>query len=121
MTVRRAINFLWVCAGLALATTPVVAEQRLIIDMSTVKPPPSSSQVIHYQGTGSVRHSEQRSYQSAQERESIRAAEERTEFSPAQYRTTVSAGDRRVAKDAQDRTYSDASVRHGSVRLDTIR
>jgi predicted transcriptional regulator len=121
MIARRPTNLLWACAGLALATTAAVAEQRLIIDMGAVKPPPPSSKVIHYQGTGSVRYSEQRSYQSAQERQSVRAAEERTEISPAQYRTTISAGDRRVVKDAQGRTYSEASARHGSVRLDTIR
>ena len=121
MIVRCAINFLWACAGFSLATATAVAEQRLIIDMGAVKPPPSSSQVIHYQGAGSVRHSEQRSYQSAQQRQSIRAAEERTEISPAQYRTTAGAGDRRVVTDAQGRTYSEASARHGSVRLDTIR
>ena len=123
MIVRRPINTSWALAGLALATTVAVAEQRLVIDMGAVKSPPSSTQpqIIHYQGTGSVRYSGQRSYQSAQARQSVQVAEERTEISPAKDRTTAGASERRTVDDAQSRTHSEASTRHGSVRLDTVR
>lgn len=121
MSVKPFINSLWVFAGLVLATASTPAQGRLVIDMGASLPPQPSSKVIHYGGTGSVRHSEQRSYQNAQSRHSVRAASSRTGSAPAQSRTTVRAGDRNVVADAQSRSHSEASVRHGSVRLDTIR
>jgi len=121
MRVKPSFNSLWAFAGLVLATAATLAQGRLVIDMSASPPPQSSSKVIHYEGTGSVRNSEQRSYQSAQSRHSVRAANDRTQIAPAQSRTTVSAGNRNVVTGAQSRSHSEASARHGSVRLDTIR
>ena len=77
MTLQFSAKHCWLLAVLALVTAAPLAEERLIINVSKVKRSPSSSNTIHYQGTGSVRHSEQRTYEKAQSRHSVQAAESR--------------------------------------------
>jgi len=120
MNMQISIKCFWTLAVLALATAAPLAENRLIIDVSKVKRPQSSSSAIHYQGTGSVRHSEQRTYGKAQNRQSIQAAENRREVQQAEVRTTADAQNRNEVQRAEGRTYGKATDRHGSVRLDTI-
>jgi hypothetical protein len=121
MTMRFSIKCLCALAGLVLSAAAPLAQNRLIIDVSKVKRPQSASGVVHYQGTGSVRHSEQRTYEAAQERRAVQAAGNRNEEQGAQARRTASAQGRHEVQRAQDRTYGKATDRHGSVRLDTIR
>jgi hypothetical protein len=121
MTLQFSAKHCWLLAVLALVTAAPLAEERLIINVSKVKRSPSSSNTIHYQGTGSVRHSEQRTYEKAQSRHSVQAAESRNEVQQAGERRTASAQERQEVQGAEDRTYSRATDRHGSVRLDTIR
>jgi hypothetical protein len=106
---------------MVLAMSAPFAQQRLVIDVSKASNPPPKSNVIHYQGTGSIRNSDERSYKSAQARNSTQAAASRVEAAPAVSRTTISTADERTAKGAQERTTGQATDRHGSVRLDTIR
>lgn len=112
---------LWILAALSLAMVSTLAQDRLVIDVSKAKRSSSGSKAIHYEGTGSVRHSEQRTYEQAQNRHSVQAAEGREEVQQAQGRRTRSAQGRQEVQRAEDRTYSKATDRHGSVRLDTIR
>jgi len=111
----------WIGAALVLTAAAPLAQNRLVIDVSKVQPPQSSANVIHYEGMGSIRHSDQRSYKSAQQRRSTQAAESRVELAPAQKRNTISAASERNTQQAQERTQAKATDRHGSVRLDTIR
>ena len=120
MTKRLPGNCFIVLASLVLASPAPLAQERLVINVGKTNRSQSSSNVIHYQGTGSVRHSEQRTYERAQDRHSIQAAESRTAAQSAEGRRTTGAQDRTEVS-AQDRTYSKATGRHGSVRLDTIR
>jgi hypothetical protein len=118
---RFPIKRLFTLAALLLTASAPLAEQRLVIDVSKTKRPPTRSSAIHYQGTGSVRHSEQRTYEGAQARHGVQAAENRSEVQQAEGRSTVGAQDRNEVQNAEDRTYGKATSRHGSVRLDTIR
>jgi hypothetical protein len=121
MTMRFSIKHLCALAVLVLWAVAPLAQNRLVIDVSKVKRSKSTSSAIHYQGTGSVRHSEQRTYQAAQNRHEVQAADNRNEGQGAQARRTASAQSRHEVQRAQDRTYTKATDRHGSVRLDTIR
>jgi len=121
MTKRLPGKCFIVLAALVLASPAPLAQERLVINVGKTNRAQSSSNVIHYQGTGSVRHSEQRTYETAQDRHAIQAAESRTEGQFAKERRTTGAQDRTEVQSAQDRTYSKATDRHGSVRLDTIR
>ena len=98
-----------------------LAQNRLIIDVSKVNRPQIAAGGVHYQGTGSVRHSEQRTYEAAQDRRAAHAAEDRRDEQRTQGRHTTDAEDRHEVQKAEDRTYGTASDRYGSVRLDTIR
>lgn len=120
MTKRLPGKCFIVLASLVLASPAPLAQERLVINVGKTNRSQSGSNVIHYQGTGSVRHSEQRTYERAQDRHSIQAAENRTAAQSAEGRRTTGAQDRTEVS-AQDRTYSKATDRHGSVRLDTIR
>jgi hypothetical protein len=121
VSTRFPVKCLFTLAALLLTVPAPFAQERLVIDVGKRKRPPASSGVIHYQGTGSVRHSEQRTYESAQTRHTVQAAENRTEVQAAEGRTTVDAQARKEVQNAEDRTYGKATSRHGSVRLDTIR
>lgn len=111
----------WVMTALVVLAAAALAQDRLVIDVSKAKRTRSSSNAIHYQPTGSVRHSEQRSYQAAQQRQSVLAAQSRQEVQQAEDRRTGGAGTRREVQQAESRSYSRATDRHGSVRLDTVR
>ncbi|TDJ20185.1 MAG: hypothetical protein E2O65_02570 [Gammaproteobacteria bacterium] len=115
------IKCLCALAVLVLSAAAPLAQNRLVIDVSKVNRPQSTSGVVHYQGTGSVRHSEQRTYQAAQDRHAVQAAGNRNAEQGAQARRTVSAQGRHEVLRAQGRTYGKATDRHGSVRLDTVR
>ncbi len=121
MSVQFSIKHGWALGVLMLVTVAALAQQRLVIDVSKAKRPQSSANSIHYQGTGSVRHSEQRTYEKAQDRQSSQAAENRNEVREADERRSSSAQGRQEVQEAEDRTYSRATDRHGSVRLDSIR
>ena len=121
MSARCSSQCLLTLAALLLSAPASLAQERLVIDVGKAKRSRASSSAIHYQGTGSVRHSEQRTYESAQARHTVQAAENRTEVQPAEERTTVDAQNRKEVQNAEDRTYGKATSRHGSVRLDTIR
>jgi hypothetical protein len=121
MTIRLSGKCFIIVAASVLALAAPLAQERLVINVGKTNRPQSNSNVIHYQGTGSVRHSEQRTYERAQDRHSIQVAESRTEGQFAEERRTTGAKDRTEVQSAQDRTYSKATDRHGSVRLDTIR
>ena len=108
-------------AVLVLSAAAPLAQNRLVIDVSKVKRPQSTSGAVHYQGTGSVRHSEQRTYEAAQDRHAVQAAENRNEEQRAQARRTAGAQGRQEGQRAEGRTYGKATDRHGSVRLDTLR
>lgn len=120
MSVRPFFRFIWALGALSLVTA-ALAEDRLVINVSKARRTQSSSNAIHYQPTGSVRHSEQRSYSAAQQRQSTREAQGRDEVQPAQERRTTSAQTRREVQGAESRSYSRATDRHGSVHLDTVR
>lgn len=120
MSMRFSIMVSWVSTTLVLAMAAPLAQDRLIINVGKSSSPQSSSRVIHYQGTGSVRHNEERAYASAQSRQSNQAAKSRSEGRSADRRTTTTAKSRQFRK-AQERTTGQATKRHGSVRLDTIR
>lgn len=107
-------------AALLFVTAAPRAQNRLVIDVSKAKRSTSSSKVIHYQGTGSIRHSDQHTYEAAQERRSKEAAQSRVEAKEAEARRTTGSQSRSV-RAAQERRTSEATERHGSVRLDTIR
>ena len=115
------VKRLWAFAVLVLVMMAPVAQERLVINVSEAKRSQSSASTIHYQPTGSVRHSEQRSFTAAQSRHSVRDAESRREVQQAKDRRTGGAASRREVQNAEGRTYSQATDRHGSVRLDTIR
>jgi hypothetical protein len=121
MTMRFSIKCLCALAVLVLSAAAPLAQSRLVIDVSKVKRPQTTSGAVHYQGTGSVRHSEQRTYEAAQDRHAVQAAGNRNEEQGAQARHTVSAQGRQEVQRAEGRTYTKATDRHGSVRLDTIR
>jgi hypothetical protein len=121
MSARFPIKCLFAVAGLALTVPAPLAQERLVIDVGKTKRPPSSSNTIHYQGTGSVRHSEQRTYEGAENRHTVQAAENRTEVQAVEGRSIVGAENRREVQNADDRTYSKATDRYGSIRLDTVR
>ncbi len=121
MSMRFFIKCSWALAILVFSMAAPVAQNRLIIDVSKAKRPQSAAGGIHYQGTGSVRHSEQRTYEAAQDRRTVQAAEDRRDGQRAQGRRTTGAESRREDQTAGDRTYGTASDRYGSVRLDTIR
>jgi hypothetical protein len=131
------IRYSWALAILVFSMAAPLAQNRLIIDVSKVNRPQSTSGAIHYQGTGSVRHSEQRTYEAAQDRRTVQAAEDRRDESKdgrgrakqdaraeeqrAEGRRTTGAENRHEVQRADDRTYGTATDRYGSVRLDTIR
>lgn len=117
---RTSIKYLSIVAALVLATAAALAQDRLVINVSNAKRSSPGRDVIHYQGTGSVRHSEQRSYASAQSRHSSQGGQVRTESQGADTRRTRESRERRTTA-AGTRSHSGASDRHGSVRLDTIR
>ncbi len=121
MTMRFSIKCPCALAVLVLSVAAPLAQSRLVIDVSKVKRPQTTSGAVHYQGTGSVRHSEQRTYKAAQDRHAVQAAGNRNEEQGAQARRTVSAQGREEVQRAEGRTYTKATDRHGSVRLDTIR
>jgi hypothetical protein len=118
---RFSVRCIWACAALVLMMATPLAQDRLVINVSKARQSQPSSQVIHYQGTGSVRHSEQRTYESAQARHSTQSAQSRRESQGAQTRRTTGAQGRREVQGAERRTHGQATDRHGSVRLDTIR
>ena len=121
MTARFSIKCLISLAALLLTAVAPLAEERLVINVGQSKRPASSSNVIHYQGTGSVRHSEQRTYEAAQDRQNVQAAQNRSESQAGQRRNTGSAEGRNEVQNAGDRRTGEASDRHGSVHLDTVR
>lgn len=110
----------WAVPVLLLATLTALAADRLVIDVSKVQRSSTDRDVVHYQGTGSVRHSEQRSYASAQSRNSARDAERREESQAARDRR-IGHTEIRTTGQADSRSFAGATDRHGSVRLDTIR
>jgi hypothetical protein len=118
---RFSFKRLCALAILVFSAAAPLAQNRLVIDVSKVKRPQSTSGAVHYQGTGSVRHSEQRTYEAAQDRHAVQAAENRNEEQRAQARRTAGAQSRQEVQSAEGRTYSKATDRHGSVRLDTLR
>lgn len=120
MSMRVSINCLSVFGILALVSAASLAQDRLVINVNKARTSSSSSKVIHYQGTGSVRHSDQRTYNSAQERSSVEGAQDRAEGKQAEARRTRTSQYRSDGQ-AQGRRSAEASERHGSVRLDTIR
>ena len=121
MTARFPVRSLIALAVLTLTALAPHAQERLVIDVGKSKRSASSSNVAHYQGTGSVRHSDQRTYEAAQDRHSGQTAQNRSASPADQGRTIVGAEDRNEVQDAGDRTIGHATDRHGSVRLDTIR
>ena len=84
MSARFPIKCLFSFAALVLTTPAPLAQERLVINVGKAKRPTSSSSAIHYQGTGSVRHSEQRTYEGAQARHGVQAAENRSEVQTRQ-------------------------------------
>ena len=121
MSMRFPPRRIWVFAALVTFAVGTLAQDRLIINVPKARQSRSNQQVIHYQPTGSVRHSEQRSYSAAQSRQSVRDAQSRREVQGAGDRRTRSAQTRREVQMAEGRTHGRATDRHGSVRLDTIR
>jgi len=121
MSKRFFIRCSWALAILVFSMAAPVAQNRLIIDVSKAKRPQSTSGAIHYQGTGSVRQSEQRTYEAAQDRRTAHAAEDRRGEQRARERHTIGADNRHEGQRAEDRTEGTATDRYGSVRLDTIR
>ena len=121
MSKRFLIRCSWALAILVFSMAAPVAQNRLIIDVSKAKRPQSTSGSVRYQGTGSVRHSEQRTYEAAQDRRAAHAAEDRRGEQRSRERHTIGAEDRHEGQRAQDRTEGTATDRYGSVRLDTIR
>ncbi len=120
MTARFPIKYLIAFAALVLTAVAPLAQERLVINVGKPNRSASSSDVIHYQGTGSVRHSEQRTYQAAQDRREVQAAQDRREVQAPKSRKTVDAKSRREVQNAGDRRTGEATQR-GSVHLDTIR
>jgi len=120
MSMRTSVKSLWIAALLILATAAPVAQDRLVINVREAQRSSPSSNVVHYQGTGSVRHDEQRSSAGAQSRRSSQGAQERDESQGADARRTRESKGR-TTESAGTRSYSGASDRHGSVRLDTLR
>ena len=120
MTARFPIQYPIAFAALVLTAVAPLAQERLVINVGKSNRSASSSNVIHYQGTGSVRHSEQRSYEAAQGRHEVQAAQNRHTSQAADRRTADAAKDRNQAQSAGDRRTGQATQR-GSVRLDTIR
>ena len=118
---RFSFKRLCALAILVFSAAAPLAQNRLVIDVSKVKRPQSTSGAVHYQGTGSVRHSKQRTYEAAQDRHAVQAAENRNEEQRAQARRTAGAQGRQEGQRAEGRTYGKATDRHGSVRLDTLR
>ena len=118
---RFSFKRLCALAILVFSAAAPLAQNRLVIDVSKVKRPQSTSGAVHYQGTGSVRHSEQRTYEAAQDRHAVQAAKNRNEEQRAQARRTAGAQGRQEGQRAEGRTYGKATDRHGSVRLDTLR
>ena len=57
MTARFPVKYMIALAVLALTAVAPHAQERLVIDVGKSKRSASSSNVVHYQGTGSVRHS----------------------------------------------------------------
>ena len=121
MTARFPIKHLISLVALLLTAVAPLAQERLVINVGQSKRPASSSDVIHYQGTGSVRHSEQRTYEAAQERRNVQDAQNRSETQAGERRVTSASEGRREVQNAGDRRTGGASDRHGSVRLDTVR
>ena len=111
----------WVLVALVAFVAAATAEERLVINVSKARQSRSNQQVIHYQPTGSVRHSEQRSYSAAQSRHSVRDAQSRSAVQGGGERRTRGAQSRHEVQRAEGRTHSRATDRHGSVRLDTVR
>lgn len=120
MSMALTVRNLWAPAALMVAMAAPLAAERIVIDVSQAKRSSSGGAPIHYQGTGSIRHSDNRSYASAQRRHSIDSAEERRAASEAGTRSTR-ASESRVVADAGQRRHSGATDRYGSVRLDTVR
>ena len=104
---------------LAVAGELSLAEERLIIDVSGRGSGDSSSNVVHYRGDWSVRHSEQRTYKEAQSRTRVGSAEARSSTAAEERRAGGAGGRTTVA--ASSRSTGQATARHGSVRLDTVR
>jgi hypothetical protein len=121
MSMQLSLRDTWALVALVLLTTVAMGQERLVIDVSKAQRTRSSSSAVHYQPTASVRHSEQRSYEAAQTRHSVRDAQSRREVQGAQTRRTADASGRREVQEAESRSFSGATDRHGSVRLDTIR
>ncbi len=121
MSVRLFIRCSWALTMLVLSMAAPLAQNRLVIDVSKAKRPQSTSGAIHYQGTGSVRQSELRTYEAAQDRRAAHAAEDRRNEQQAEERRTTGAENRHEVERAGDRTHSEATDRYGSIRLDTIR
>lgn len=121
MSIRGSGKALFTASILAAVAATVFAQNRLVIDVSKSNPPPSNQDVIFYGGTGSVRNSDERSYQAAQERRSTATAQSREEGSAAEARRVGGAESRRSTSGAGERRSGEATARHGSVRLDTIR
>jgi hypothetical protein len=124
MSSVRAIAPSWWLQALLLLTIAVgsatVAQEPLIIDVPAARAKAAgTSNVTHYKGDWSVRHSEQRSYSSAESRREVDEAQDRTAGSSGDRRSATSES--RSTSSASDRTTSRASERHGSVRLDTVR
>lgn len=120
MSMHFAVKTWWAPAALLLVAAAPLAQDRLVINVREAQKSAPAPNVVHYGGTGSVRHSEQRSYTSAQSRRSTQEAERRAESQGAQERRTRESSSR-SSVDASGRTHGQASARHGSVRLDTIR
>ena len=118
---RFSLTRVSVLVALVIFVVGAIAEDRLVINVSKARQSRSNQQVIHYQPTGSVRHSEQRSFSAAQSRHSVRDAQRRNAQQGAGERRTRSAQSRHEVQGAEGRTHSRATDRHGSVRLDTIR
>jgi len=121
MTARFPVRSMIALAVMTLTAVAPHAQERLVIDVGKSKRSASSSNVVHYQGTGSVRHSDQRTYESAQERHSVQATQNRSASTADEGRTIVGAEDRKEEQGAEDRTIGHATDRHGSVHLDTVR
>ena len=119
MSIWLPVKRFWTPAALLLAAAAPLAQDRLVINVREAQSATPSKKVIHYEGTGSVRLSEERSYTSAQSRQSTQEAASRREAAEAQERRTAGS-QTRTAADAGVRTHRDATER-GSVRLDTIR
>jgi hypothetical protein len=121
MSKRSPVNPLWTVAVLMLATAAPLAQDRLTINVREAQRSSSPPNVVHYQGTGSVRHDEQRHSASAQDRRASQGAQGRRESQGAQDRRESQGAQNRRTGGADSRRTGSASDRHGSVRLDTIR